>query len=99
MGVITVTRKEASRITYGYKVITGYCCYQDLNLSQMDLIRIGENCGIYGWNWSLFLDPKTGIFFCSGYRNNPKFREEVKAEDVQDLYSVSKGGIPSAVND
>lgn len=94
-----MTRKEASRITYGYKVVTGYCCYTKANLSTFDLIRIGSNSNIYGWNWSLYLDPKSGIFFCSGYRNYPIFKEEVKAEDVQNLYSVSKGGIPSAVHD
>lgn len=83
-----MTRKEASRITHGYKVVTGYCCYQDLHQFQSDLILIGTNSGMYGWNWTLYLEPKKGIFFCSGYRNYPIFREEVKPKDVQNLYCV-----------
>lgn len=94
-----MTRREASRMTRGYTVVTGYCCFQELHLSKFDLIEIGSNSGIYGWNWTLYLEPKKGIFFCSGYRNYPKFWEEVKPKDVQDIYSVSKGGIPSAVHD
>lgn len=82
-----MTRKEASRMTYNYRVVTGYCSYQALGLSTVyDLIEIGTNFGIYGWNWTLYLDPKNMIFYCSGYRNYPIFRKEVKASDVRDLY-------------
>ena len=28
----------------------GYCCYQDAGISKYDLIELGYNRGVYGWN-------------------------------------------------
>lgn len=86
-----MTRKEAFRITQSYRVVTGYCCYQDFGLKASDLIELGWNSGAYGWNWTLYLEPKQKIFFCSGYRNYPYFKKEVSFNNVRDLYLCAGG--------
>ena len=53
----------------GYKWKQGYCCYQDDNISKYDLIVIGYNKGIYGWNWTLYLHSETNTYYLSYYRN------------------------------
>ncbi len=64
-----MTRKELNNIIKGEKVKKGYCCYQDDNLSKYDLKEIGTNCGVYGWNWTLYYHKKTNTYYVSGYRN------------------------------
>lgn len=51
----------------------GYVCYQDDGKSRASLIELGYNSGVYGWNWSLFLDPETDTLYCSSYRNVPNY--------------------------
>ena len=41
----------------------GYCCYQDAGVSKYDLIELGYNSGVYGWNWTAYLDPKTSTLY------------------------------------
>lgn len=50
---------------------SGYCCYQDDNKREYDLINLGYNHGVYGWNWTLLLDAETDTLYCSYYRNVP----------------------------
>ena len=54
----------------------GYCCYQDAGVSKYDLIKIGYNSGVYGWNWSAYIDPKTNTLYIDCYRNVPGYMEE-----------------------
>lgn len=68
--MIKMTRKELNEFLAGCdKVVKGYCCYQDAGLSKWDLKEIGYNHGVYGWNWTLYLDTKTNTAYVSGYRN------------------------------
>lgn len=79
-----MTRKEARILVSSHPVVCGYCVHQITGIGE--LVRIGSNSGVYGWNWTLYLDPKTMIFFCDGYRNFPKFCKEVKMDFVRDFY-------------
>ena len=54
----------------------GYCCYQDAGVSKYDLIELGYNSGVYGWNWTAYLDPKTSTLYVSCYRNVPAYIKE-----------------------
>lgn len=49
----------------------GYVCYQDDGLSRSDLIELGFNRGVYGWNWTAYLHPRTNTLYVSCYRNVP----------------------------
>ena len=49
----------------------GYVCYQEDGLSKFDLIELGYNHGIYGWNWTAYFNPKTDTLYISCYRNVP----------------------------
>ena len=51
----------------------GYCCYQDDGLSSYQLIELGYNVGVYGWNWTAYADPKTDTLYISYYRNVPNY--------------------------
>ena len=75
-----MTRDEAKRILeYGkrngchYK--RGYCCYQNDNVSKFDMVEIGSNSGVYGWNWTLYFNPKNLTYYLSCYRNAPTISE------------------------
>lgn len=77
-----MTRKDLKRfvestIRFGSKVFVGYCCYQDHGVSKYDLNEIGYNHGVYGWNWTLYSDPKTGDLYISCYRNVPNYIYEL----------------------
>ena len=54
----------------------GYCCYQDDSINKYDLVELGYNSGVYGWNWTLYLEPKTDTLYCSCYRNVPSYLTE-----------------------
>ena len=54
----------------------GYVCYQDDNLSRCELVELGYNCGVYGWNWTAYLYPKTNTMYVSYYRNVPSYIKE-----------------------
>lgn len=49
----------------------GYCCYQESGKSKYDMMELGYNSGVYGWNWTLYLDTETDTLYCSCYRNVP----------------------------
>lgn len=49
----------------------GYCCEQNSGKSKYDLLELGYNRGVYGWNWTLYLDTETDTLYCSNYRNVP----------------------------
>lgn len=69
-----MTVKELFRI---YQQTThckrGYCCYQDDNKSKFDLVELGYNTGVYGWNWTAYLDTETDTLYISNYRNVPGY--------------------------
>lgn len=69
-----LTRKD---LAYYYRVFKhckiGYCCYQDDNKSRWELREIGYNSGIYGWNWTLFVDDENDTLYISCYRNVPSY--------------------------
>lgn len=72
-----MTNKEANYMLQdfknnGYTIKTGYCCYQEDNISKYDLIPLGYNTGVYGWNWTMYLNPSTKTIYISNYRNLPK---------------------------
>ena len=54
----------------------GYCCYQDAGKSKYDLLNLGHNSGVYGWNWTLYYDPSEDTLYCSCYRNVPGYLVE-----------------------
>lgn len=60
-------KQEAQRL--GIKWKTGYCDFQDDKLTTWDMIEIGKNYGMYGWNWTLYYSPSNNTFYCNGYRN------------------------------
>lgn len=69
-----MTRKELKEVrrnaeANGIDFRQGYCCYQDDGLGRWDLIPIGTNYGVYGWNWTLYFCERTRCFYLSGYRN------------------------------
>ena len=72
-----MTNKEANYMLQdfrhnGYTIKHGYCCYQDDNISKYDLIKLGYNTGVYGWNWTIYLNPANKTIYISNYRNLPK---------------------------
>lgn len=54
----------------------GYCCYQDTGVSKYDLIELGYNRGVYGWNWTAYIDARTSTMYVSCYRNVPAYIRE-----------------------
>ena len=54
----------------------GYVCYQDDNLSRSELVELGYNSGVYGWNWTAYLHPETDTLYVSCYRNVPAYIRE-----------------------
>jgi len=72
-----MTNKEANNMLVdfknnGYTIKAGYCCYQEDNISKYDLIALGYNAGVYGWNWTIYLNPSAKTIYISNYRNLPK---------------------------
>ena len=66
-----MTRKELNRIKNNVKtVITGYCKYSNLPYKEKQhYIEIGTNYGVYGWNWTAYLNTEDSILIIDGYRN------------------------------
>ena len=54
----------------------GYCCYQDAGKSRYDMKELGYNSGVYGWNWTAYLDTETDTMYVSCYRNVPSYIRE-----------------------
>ena len=55
---------------------TGYCCYQDDGKSKWDMVELGYNRGVYGWNWTAYLDTATDTLYVNSYRNVPNYIRE-----------------------
>lgn len=49
----------------------GYACYQDDGMAVSELVKLGYNSGVYGWNWTAYLLPRTNTLYVSCYRNVP----------------------------
>ncbi len=55
---------------------TGYCCVQNDGKSKYDMMELGYNRGVYGWNWTAYLDTKTSTLYVDCYRNVPSYIKE-----------------------
>lgn len=66
-----MTRKELNRIRGQVNTVkSGYCSFSNLPYIEKEkYICIGSNYGIYGWNWSVYLNTKDSILIIDGYRN------------------------------
>lgn len=53
--------------------VIGYGCYQASEKSKYDLLKLGSNSGVYGWNWTAYLDTDTNTLYVSNYRNVPSY--------------------------
>lgn len=72
-----VTRKDLHRwYMNATHCKVGYCCYQDAGVSRAALVELGHNAGVYGWNWTAYLEPSTDTLFVSCYRNVPSYIAE-----------------------
>lgn len=54
----------------------GYCCEQDASTPKHKLIELGYNRGVYGWNWTAYLETSTNTLYISNYRNVPAYIAE-----------------------
>ena len=71
------TIKDLARIYHNHDHFKrGYVCYQEDGKSKFELIELGYNMGVYGWNWTAYLDPTTDTVYCSCYRNVPSYLVE-----------------------
>lgn len=69
--MIKLTRKDLRRWEryakeMNLKIKKGYCCHYESN-DKNNLIQLGFNDGVYGWNWSLYIDNE--CLYIDGYRN------------------------------
>lgn len=55
---------------------TGYCCEQSANVNKYDLTKLGYNAGVYGWNWTAYLERESNTLYVSYYRNVPNYIKE-----------------------
>lgn len=51
----------------------GFACYQNDNVDWSELVELGYNCGVHGWNWTAYLHPATDTLYVSCYRNVPAY--------------------------
>jgi hypothetical protein len=57
--------------------VRGYCCEQNIpGKSKHELVKLGSNSGVYGWNWTAYLDSDTNTLYVSNYRNVPAYIRE-----------------------
>ena len=72
-----MTVKELYRI---YQAVEhckrGYCCEYEANVPKHELIKLGSNSGVYGWNWTAYLEASTNTLYISNYRNVPGYMVE-----------------------
>lgn len=66
-----MTRKELNRIRSQVNTVkTGYCNFSNLPYKEKaKYIEIGSNYGVYGWNWTAYLNTNNSILIIDGYRN------------------------------
>lgn len=50
---------------------TGYTCEYSAPGGKHSLIKLGYNSGVYGWNWTAYLDSANDTLYISYYRNVP----------------------------
>ena len=71
------TRKDLERWYYTFDHCkVGYCCYQDDGKAKNELVELGFNRGLYGWNWTAYVDFETRTLYVSCYRNVPNYIKE-----------------------
>ena len=72
------TIKDLKRwYNYYEHCVTGYCCEQNIpGKSKHDLVKLGYNAGVYGWNWTAYADSETDTMYVSYYRNVPSYIRE-----------------------
>ena len=54
----------------------GYCCEYSASKDRTQLLKMGTNWGVYGWNWSTYYDDNTDTLYVSYYRNVPSYIKE-----------------------
>ena len=54
----------------------GYCCEQQAKTPKYELLELGYNRGVYGWNWTAYYETATNTLYVSNYRNVPKYIAE-----------------------
>ena len=54
----------------------GYCCEQGQQTPKHEMLILGHNSGVYGWNWTAYADNKTDTLYISCYRNVPAYIRE-----------------------
>ena len=54
----------------------GYCCMWDNGKSLSNLVKLGYNSGVYGWNWTAYADIATNTLYIDCYRNVPNYIRE-----------------------
>lgn len=76
-----ITRKDAAEMVFMYKRLglidhykPGYCVYAADGLSKWDLLELGYNRGVYGWNFTLYYCAKNRTMYCDSYRNAPAIK-------------------------
>lgn len=49
----------------------GYTCEYNAPRGKDSLLKLGYNSGVYGWNWTAYLDTAENKLYISCYRNVP----------------------------
>lgn len=61
------------------------CGYDKLDNILRDYPAQFYNCGVYGWNCDIYVDPYHDLIITTGYRN---MRGEIIPSDIIDKYNV-----------
>lgn len=99
-----MTREEAKRIIEdgiwykGAAYKSGYCCYQNDNISKYEMDELGSNSGVYGWNWTLYYSPSNNTYYCNSYRNAPAVSYPANYKYNPD-YNNPAAGATDTIND
>lgn len=56
--------------------VLGYTCEYSAPGGKWSLLKLGYNSGVYGWNWTAYLDTGTDTLYVSYYRNVPDYIRE-----------------------
>lgn len=51
----------------------GYACEYEAEKDKSKLVKLGRNSGVYGWNWTAYVDFETSTMYVSCYRNVPSY--------------------------
>lgn len=68
-----MTRNECKGwIERASKIVKGYCTYSNLPIEVKErFVKVGDNCGSYGWNWDCYYSNEYDTVILDGYRNFP----------------------------